>query len=249
MTTSRRDRRHRIAVGRAARIVIDAPAAGDLRRARRSRRSTRLRRVRHRHGPVAGPSGWPSARSSAWACASGCPYRTDNTVVEFEEGRLIAWCHFNRHRWRYELEPLGDGSTLVTETFDGRTALVPAVAAAHERLSRTTRSPWRGPSCGSRHVVEDARGPPRDRRRHLHLPPHGRARRRVRRDGGSDGASSSREQPGFLDMVSVRDPVTRVGITVAYFVDEDVRARVEGASRARRGAAPRGSTTSTRSTG
>jgi uncharacterized protein YndB with AHSA1/START domain len=53
------------------------------------------------------------------------PYRTDNTVVEFDEGRRIAWCHVNRHRWRYELEPLADGSTLVTETFDGRTALFP----------------------------------------------------------------------------------------------------------------------------
>lgn len=53
------------------------------------------------------------------------PYRTDNSVVEFEEGRRIAWCHVNRHRWRYELEPVGDGSTLVTETFDGRTALFP----------------------------------------------------------------------------------------------------------------------------
>ncbi|MBK9740691.1 MAG: SRPBCC family protein [Actinobacteria bacterium] len=54
------------------------------------------------------------------------PYRTDNTVVEFEDGRLIAWCHFYRHRWRYELEQLDDGSrTSVTETFDGRTSLFP----------------------------------------------------------------------------------------------------------------------------
>lgn len=53
------------------------------------------------------------------------PYRTDNTVVEFEEGRLIAWCHFNRHRWRYELEPIDASTTSVTETFDGRTALFP----------------------------------------------------------------------------------------------------------------------------
>lgn len=30
-----------------------------------------------------------------------------------------------------------------------------------------------------------------------------------------------RRQPGFLEMVSVRDPVSRVGVTVAYFEDED----------------------------
>lgn len=29
------------------------------------------------------------------------------------------------------------------------------------------------------------------------------------------------EQPGFVEIVSVRDPVTRVGISVSYFVDEE----------------------------
>lgn len=53
------------------------------------------------------------------------PYRTDNAVVEFEEGRRIAWCHVFKHRWRYELQSVGEDSTMVTETFDGRTALFP----------------------------------------------------------------------------------------------------------------------------
>ncbi len=30
----------------------------------------------------------------------------------------------------------------------------------------------------------------------------------------------ARRQPGFLDIVSVRDPQSRRGITVAYFIDE-----------------------------
>lgn len=47
----------------------------------------------------------------------GLPYRIKNTVVEFEEGRLIAWRHFGRHIWRYELEPV-DGGTIVRETWD-----------------------------------------------------------------------------------------------------------------------------------
>jgi uncharacterized protein YndB with AHSA1/START domain len=46
------------------------------------------------------------------------PYRITNKVVELEEDRRIAWRHFGGHRWRYELEPLDDTSTLVTETFD-----------------------------------------------------------------------------------------------------------------------------------
>ena len=55
------------------------------------------------------------------------PYRISNEVVEYEPNRRIAWCHFGKHRWRYELEPQADGKTLVRETFDWSTALVPKV--------------------------------------------------------------------------------------------------------------------------
>ncbi|HJE57950.1 MAG TPA: SRPBCC family protein [Nocardiopsis listeri] len=48
----------------------------------------------------------------------GLPYRMTNRVVEFEEVRLIAWKHVGSHRWRYELEEMDPGRTLVTETFD-----------------------------------------------------------------------------------------------------------------------------------
>ncbi len=54
----------------------------------------------------------------------GVPYLISNKVVEFEENRLIAWRHFGRHIWRYELEPT-DGGTLVRETFDWSTSLFP----------------------------------------------------------------------------------------------------------------------------
>ena len=55
----------------------------------------------------------------------GVPYRITNEVVEFEEGRLIAWRHFGHHIWRYELEPTDDGSTIVTESFEWGTARFP----------------------------------------------------------------------------------------------------------------------------
>lgn len=48
----------------------------------------------------------------------GARYRTRNTVVEFEEDRLIAWRHQGRHRWRYRLEPLPGDRTRVTEEWD-----------------------------------------------------------------------------------------------------------------------------------
>jgi uncharacterized protein YndB with AHSA1/START domain len=48
----------------------------------------------------------------------GAPYRITSTVIEFEEGRRLAWRHPFGHVWRYVLEPAGDGGSVVTESFD-----------------------------------------------------------------------------------------------------------------------------------
>ena len=53
------------------------------------------------------------------------PYRITNQVVEFVDDKVIAWQHFGRHIWRYELEDLGNNQTRVTETFDYDKALLP----------------------------------------------------------------------------------------------------------------------------
>ena len=50
----------------------------------------------------------------------GLSYKITNTVVEFEEGRLIGWRHLGGHVWRYILEP-AEGGTKVTEQFDWNT--------------------------------------------------------------------------------------------------------------------------------
>lgn len=47
----------------------------------------------------------------------GVPYVISNTVVEWDEGRRIAWAHIGGWRWRFEFEPV-EGGTKVTETFD-----------------------------------------------------------------------------------------------------------------------------------
>ena len=68
-----------------------------------------------------------------------------NHVVEFDDGRLLAWCPSEPdreppgHRWRWELEPLGPGRTLVTHTYDwtelsDETRLERARATTAERL-------------------------------------------------------------------------------------------------------------------
>jgi uncharacterized protein YndB with AHSA1/START domain len=66
---------------------------------------------------VSGPPRLSQGASFSVRMRRVVPYRVTNTVREFEENRLIAWSHFGRHIWRYELEPV-EGSTLVTETWD-----------------------------------------------------------------------------------------------------------------------------------
>ncbi len=52
----------------------------------------------------------------------GINYQVTNTVVEYEENKVIAWRHLGRWIWRYELIEITASRTRVTETFDARTA-------------------------------------------------------------------------------------------------------------------------------
>ena len=55
------------------------------------------------------------------------PYRVTNRVVEFEEGRRIAWTHVSGNVWRWEFEDATGGGTEVRETFDWGSSRAPAV--------------------------------------------------------------------------------------------------------------------------
>src|SRR5579884_513712 len=72
-------------------------------------------------GNVSGPPRLYLGARFAMRMRWGAPYVITNTVVEYDEDRRIAWRHFARHVWRYELSPVdsADGpATRVTETFD-----------------------------------------------------------------------------------------------------------------------------------
>jgi hypothetical protein len=68
-------------------------------------------------GRVSGPPRLYLGATFAMRMRLGAPYVIRNRVVEYDEDSLIAWRHFARHIWRYQLEPVADG-TRVTESFD-----------------------------------------------------------------------------------------------------------------------------------
>lgn len=90
-----------------------------------------------RHGEIDGSGSIQSAQIDAPERLSldatfgmqmkiGVRYKITNTVVEFEEGKTIAWRHFGGHIWRYILEPVG-GGTKVTEQFDWNKSKSPLI--------------------------------------------------------------------------------------------------------------------------
>jgi uncharacterized protein YndB with AHSA1/START domain len=72
--------------------------------------------------------------------AGRAPYKILNEVVEFEEGRRIAWRHFGGHIWRYTLEPVDEHTTRVTEEFDPSASRSPLVLRLLRASTRNQRS-------------------------------------------------------------------------------------------------------------
>jgi hypothetical protein len=71
------------------------------------------------HDTVSGPPRLSAgARFSVKMTWYGLPYRITSRVTEFTEDRVVEWQHPLGHRWRWELAPLGESVTRVTETFD-----------------------------------------------------------------------------------------------------------------------------------
>lgn len=103
-----------------------------------------------RHGEIDGSGSIQSAQINAPERLSlnatfgmqmkiGLSYKITNTVVEFEEGKTIAWRHFGGHIWRYILEPI-DGGTKVTEQFDWNKSKSPLVLRLRKSPQENAKS-------------------------------------------------------------------------------------------------------------
>jgi len=99
------------------------------------------------HEPRAGsPERLSKGAKFGMSMRMGVPYRTANTVVEFEENRRIGWWHWAHNLWLYELEPVDLSDALASS---GSAASVGRAAdAADATLVRESfdwsrsRAPW-----------------------------------------------------------------------------------------------------------
>jgi uncharacterized protein YndB with AHSA1/START domain len=137
----------------------------------------------------------------------------ENHVVEFVEGRLIAWrpaepgAEPPGHLWRWELEPLGDGLTRVTHTYDWSelrdpTRLSRARSTTSERLlSSVDRLAALAEGAG-RGAAQPVGADGLDLVHHLHdqLDWHWRAQARPRLDGLTDAEYLWEPAPGTWNL-------------------------------------------------
>lgn len=104
---------------KAARIVVAATPATIFNILANPHRHIEIDGSQTIRSNISGPDRLSLGTKFGMAMRLGINYHIKNKVVEFKENELIAWRHFGQWRWRYELKDLGNGSTEVTETFDG----------------------------------------------------------------------------------------------------------------------------------
>lgn len=108
---------------KSARIVINAPAKTIFDLLADPRRHQELDGTQTITGIISGPQRLSLGAKFGMKMHLGIHYKIMNTVVEYEDNKLIAWRHLGRWCWRYELRAISPNSTEVTETFDGTTSI------------------------------------------------------------------------------------------------------------------------------
>ena len=106
---------------KAARIIIDAPAAKIFDLLANPSRHKEIDGSNTIQNRISGPERLSLGSKFGMAMHLGIDYRITNTVVEFEENKLIAWRHLGRWIWRYEFKEISPTQTVVIESFDGTT--------------------------------------------------------------------------------------------------------------------------------
>jgi uncharacterized protein YndB with AHSA1/START domain len=108
-----------------ASTMVDAPPEAVFDYLRRPANHAEINGDHTVRGTTSGPEQLGLGDSFGMKMKMGAPYRIRSKVVELEPDRKIAWRHPLGHKWRWEVEPAGEGKTKVTETFDMSSALFP----------------------------------------------------------------------------------------------------------------------------
>lgn len=108
---------------KSARIVINAPAEKIFDLLANPRKHQDFDGTKTIQSNLTGPARLELGSKFGMQMKLGINYKILNTVVEYEENRRIAWRHFGRWRWIYDLRPITAHQTEVTETFDGTTSI------------------------------------------------------------------------------------------------------------------------------
>ena len=108
---------------KSARIIIDAPAAKIFDLLANPKRHQEIDGSKTIKSNISGPERLSLGAKFGMAMHLGIDYKIVNTVIEFEENKLIAWRHLGRWRWRYEIREINPNQCEVTESFDGRKSI------------------------------------------------------------------------------------------------------------------------------
>ena len=102
----------------AARLVIERPAIDLFNFIANPKNHPKIDGSKMVRGKAYGPS---RLKLNSWFLMRQfrlIPYLMPNKIVEFEEGKLIAWRNASPSRWRYEFKSLSATSTEVTQYLD-----------------------------------------------------------------------------------------------------------------------------------
>lgn len=121
---------------KSARIIINAPASKVFDLLANPSRHKEIDGSNTIQGNLSGPERLFLGAKFGMSMHLSIDYKIMNTVVEFEENKLIAWRHLGRWRWRYEIREISPNQCEVTETFDGRNSI------SHSWLKLRKAYPW-----------------------------------------------------------------------------------------------------------
>ena len=105
-----------------AKLIIEKPAQEIFDFVARPNNHSKIDGSGMVRGKLVGPEKLYLGAKFGMKMKQGIPYLIKNQVIEFQEGRVIAWQHLLHNVWRYEFRQVSPNQTEVIESWDGTNA-------------------------------------------------------------------------------------------------------------------------------